>query len=53
MGEDNKVQSIFDTLTTQRFYDWYMGKFDDWISGEENAPTKEEILKDIKQLFHV
>lgn len=44
---------IYDVLLSYDFDEWYEKQFKDHVVGEEKAPTKEEILKDIKKLFHV
>lgn len=48
-------EKIFQTLHKQDFFDWYTegGKFDSFIRGDENPPTKEEIRKDINRLFNL
>jgi hypothetical protein len=46
--EDNKV---FDMLFSNDFKIWYKKDFADFISGEEKAKSKEEILKDIENML--
>ncbi|MDD5649665.1 MAG: hypothetical protein PHF86_04495 [Candidatus Nanoarchaeia archaeon] len=38
-------------LSGHEFEKWYEKDFMDYISGEENAKTEEQILEDIKQLL--
>jgi hypothetical protein len=51
-------EKIFEELTRQRFADWYTsGRFDSYITGEypkghEDHVSKEEILKDIREMFN-
>jgi hypothetical protein len=50
---------ILDVLTSQRFASWYAspgepaGRFEAFITCDDNAPTREEILNDIEQMFKV
>lgn len=55
MNKEQIVEAIFETLQGQRFANWYGdgGKFDNWIRGEVNRPTAEQIKEDIARLFHV
>ncbi len=47
------AEIVYRMLTKQKFSDWYMnGRFDKHISGDGlDAPTKEEILKDIEKML--
>ena len=55
MDKQTIIQNIFNTLGSQRFADWYNGggNFDKWIMGELDAPTAEQIKKEIEQLFNI
>lgn len=45
---------ILQTLNRERFAQWYnRGPFDDYITGELNAPSEETILENIIQFFQV
>jgi hypothetical protein len=56
-----KAIQIYDLLCSQRFSNWFgfcyagdiatNGDFELHILGEENAPTKEEILQQIVEMF--
>jgi len=47
-----RAEHILATLGKQKFYDWYTaGDYDLWITGCENAPSKEVILKYIEDKF--
>lgn len=46
-------EEILAVLTKQRFYDFYNGDFEDWLVGDEDALTTEEILAEIERLFYV
>lgn len=48
---DHAMELVRSTLTSQIFVDWYQSKFEDWITGQPDAPTTEEISDDIKRLF--
>jgi len=49
---DKLAEQILCHLEKQKFYDWYTsGRFDTYIRGDLPKITKEEIIKDIKQLF--
>lgn len=53
-GIDNvRVLATLRTLSTQRFADWYSddGDFGKFIQGDEDAPSKEQILKAIAEMF--
>jgi len=54
MTPDEVAERILDTLQKQKFFNWYNhDAFAEWISRVENAPTKEKILADIKDLFNL
>lgn len=45
---------ILQTLNREKFAQWYnRGPFDDYITGELNAPSEETILENIIQFFQV
>jgi len=44
---------IFDGLLTDEFGPWYNQKFRPFIRDDNGAPSKEQILKDIKRIFEV
>ena len=44
-------QEIFDVLSSSSFERWWDKHFMDFISGEENAKSKEQILADIARIF--
>jgi hypothetical protein len=48
------AEEILNTLSSQSFFEWYCedGAFDAYIRGIENAPTKEEILEQIRIKFN-
>jgi hypothetical protein len=51
---DEVANKILETLSKQHFADWYSsdGAFDNYLTGwGEPAPTKEQILTDIKKKF--
>lgn len=48
-------EKILDVLSSQKFYDWYCdgGRFDNYIRGEENAPSRDDVLQDIEKFFSI
>ena len=44
---------IFGGLITLDFGPWYNEKFRPFLRSDKGAPTKEQILKDIKKIFEV
>lgn len=44
---------IYEGLMSQSFVDWEESDFRDHVHGEENCKTKEEIMEDIKTVFHL
>ena len=46
---------ILNTLEKQRFSDWYNdgGDFDRYITCDDPAPTKEQILENIEKMFNL
>jgi hypothetical protein len=53
--EDQLVNEIYEIMSRQSFYNFYTSEADDsftaHIQCNDNCPTKEEILKEIKSLF--
>lgn len=53
MTEQDKLlaEKLIWLFGSQKFFDWYnTGRFYDYISGAENPPTKDEILKEIHEM---
>jgi hypothetical protein len=48
MNKEHLAQLLLNILEQQSFKDWYDNDFEDYITGEENAPTKEALLKDLQ-----
>jgi hypothetical protein len=53
MTKDEVARKIYNTLTGQRFTNWYEGDFISHVSSDEGCPTEEEILTAICRLFHL
>ncbi len=57
MSDTMTKEAILNLLMSQRFADWYAspgepaGRFEAFITAETNAPSREEILADIQQMF--
>ena len=45
------AEQILDMLMTNAFADFYEGELDFFITGEEDAMTKEEIIKEIMEMM--
>ena len=48
MNKEQLAVMILNILTKQSFEHWHSNHFQDYITGEENAPTKAEILKELE-----
>jgi hypothetical protein len=48
MNKEHLAEIILNILEKQSFEHWYSNEFQDYITGEENAPTKAEILKELE-----
>jgi hypothetical protein len=46
------LKSILNTMETQSFYDWYEKDFTDYIQGDADGKTQEEILDDLNDFFN-
>lgn len=46
-------EEIYNLLMRQSFDDWYKGDFNSYIMGEKDAPSKEEIIEDIRDFFQL
>ena len=46
------LKSILHVMETQSFYDWYEKDFTDYIQGDADGKTQEEILDDLKDFFN-
>jgi len=44
------AEQILEMLMTQTFADFFKGDLDSFITGEEDAMTKEEIIKEIRKM---
>ena len=47
----SNAQVVYNLLTTQRFVNWYENKFVPHIEGDEDAPSREEIVEWIEDEF--
>jgi hypothetical protein len=46
--KEQLAQIFFSILEKQSFEHWHSNHFQDYITGEENAPSKAEILKELE-----
>lgn len=47
--ESSQIAEIFHKIiTTQDFARWYGREFEDYIQGEENAPSREQIISKLQ-----
>jgi hypothetical protein len=53
MSQKQAVDTILKTLAKQHFANWYEQRFIPYLEGGENAPTKEDIRKDIANIFQM
>lgn len=49
----DKAEQIYNTLMGQSFSDWYCNRFEDHVTGGDPKITKELILTDIRNYFHL
>lgn len=48
MNKEHLAEIILNILQKQSFENWYNNELQDYITGEEDAPTKAEILKELQ-----
>ena len=48
MNKEQLAELILDILMKQSFVRWHSTQLQDYITGEENAPSKAEILKELE-----
>jgi len=46
-----KIDQVLSMLEGQRFYEWYVNTFEDYITGEEGCQSREQIVLDLKRLL--
>jgi hypothetical protein len=46
------AKQLLSLLTTQDFEDWYRTDLEDYIRGEENAKTAEQMLADLQNFIN-
>jgi hypothetical protein len=46
-------QVLLNILMTQDFADWYASEFEDYVTGEEDAPSGVEVLNTLQQFISV
>ena len=46
--KQEQAQKIFNWMMTRTFESWHQGPFEAYIRGDEGAPDKEDLLKDIE-----
>lgn len=47
------ARQILNILTRQDFDDWYKGDLENWVRGEKDSRSHEEILSDVAEMFDV
>lgn len=45
------IEQVYQMLFGQRFTEWHLTRFEAHICGDEDCPSKEEILVDLKGLL--
>jgi hypothetical protein len=48
VNKEQLAKILLNILQQQSFKNWLDKDFEDYITGEEDAPTKEQILKDLQ-----
>ena len=48
MNKEQLAKILLNILQQQSFKNWLDNDFEDYVTGEEDAPTKEQILKDLQ-----
>ena len=48
MNTEKIAQILHDVLVNGQFDSWHKREFEDYIAGEDNAPTKEQVLKELE-----
>lgn len=46
------AEQILNMITTQRFADFYSSELEDYITGEEDALAREEIIANLQELMN-
>lgn len=49
--EVDPAEQILEILSSKQFSKWYEGEFAEYKEGEKDAPSKEDILEDIRSTF--
>jgi hypothetical protein len=50
---EEAAEVIYQTMFSQRFADWYTGKFEKHLTADKDCALKPEIINDIKQIFKI
>ncbi len=53
MNPNDTAEKIYATLLSFRFEEWQAGPLDAHFVGADTAPSKAEILEDIKRIFRL
>ena len=48
MNKEQLAKLLLNILEQQSFKNWLDNDFEDYVAGEEDAPTREAILKDLQ-----
>jgi hypothetical protein len=46
------AEQILNMITTQTFVDFYVGELEDYITGEESALSRAEIIANLQELMN-
>lgn len=46
------AEQILNMITTQTFADFYVGELEDYITGEDDAFTRAEIIANLQELMN-
>jgi hypothetical protein len=45
-------QALLNILMSQDFADWHAGEFENYVTGEENAPSVIEVLNTLQEFIN-
>ena len=51
MNTDQIAELFFTVIATQTFDSFYKNEFEDFVTGEDNSPTKSQIVDKLKKFI--
>ena len=52
-NNDMTAEQLFNLITTQTFADFYNNELEDYVTGEGNAMSKEDIVSNLRELMNL